>query len=225
MRLLPALFALVFSILPFSLKAQDVGTVNFAFDSATLDAEASAKVTEIAELLKEKAGYRATVVVGHTDAVGSQGYNQGLGMRRAQAVAAALNAAGAPVSRIGTVESRGENELLVRVSGPERRNRRVTVTLEEIMEACRSWRQVSLSEASIGPALQGDLQTRLGEAVAWYARLEGNGQNGAAFQMAGAAREDCGNAVGFDGGASRKLEYAQRCLCSSARLRTATGAN
>lgn len=225
MRLLSFLFFMALAGFPLQLKAQDVGVVNFAFDSATLDSEAAAKVAAIAGRLQENVGYRATVVVGHTDAVGSNAYNQGLGMRRARAVADALAAAGAPVSRIGTVESRGENELLVRVSGPERRNRRVTVALEEILDACRSWRQVPLTQASIGPALQGDLQARLDEAVAWYAKLETTGANGPAFQMAGAAREDCGNAVGFDSGAVRKLEYAQRCLCNSARLRTATGRN
>ena len=139
MRLLSVLFVLALAIFPLELRAQDVGTVTFAFDSATLDEAAQAKVAEIAEKLKENADYRATVVVGHTDAVGSNAYNQGLGMRRAQTVATALKTAGAPVSRIGTVESRGENELLVRVTGPERKNRRVTVTLEQILDACRSW--------------------------------------------------------------------------------------
>ena len=225
MRLLSVLFVLALAIFPLELRAQDVGTVTFAFDSATLDEAAQAKVAEIAEKLKENAGYRATVVIGHTDAVGSNAYNQGLGMRRAQAVATALKAAGAPVSRIGTVESRGENELLVRVTGPERKNRRVTVTLEQILDACRSWRQVGLTQAAIGPALEADIDARLNEAVAWYAKLETTGANGSAFQMAGAAREDCGNATGYVAGAKRKLEYAQRCLCSSARLRTAIGQN
>lgn len=225
MRLLSVLFVLALAIIPLELRAQDVGTVTFAFDSDVLDEAARAKVAEIAEKLKANAGYRATVVVGHTDAVGSNAYNQDLGMRRAQAVAAALRADGAPVSRIGTIESRGENELIVHVSGPERRNRRVSVTLEEILAACRSWRQVGLTPAQIGPALEADLDTRLNEAVAWYAKLETTGANGSAFQMAGAAREDCSNATRYVSGATRKLEYAQRCLCSSARLRTAIGQN
>ena len=101
----------------------------------------------------------------------------------------------------------------------------MTVTLEQILDACRSWRQVGLTQAAIGPALEADIDARLNEAVAWYAKLETTGTNGPAFQMAGAAREDCGNATGYVGGAKRKLEYAQRCLCSSARLRTAIGQN
>lgn len=222
MRFVAVLFSVLFLVLPSALSAQDVGTINFAFDSDVLDAEAQAEVQAIAERLKASSNYKPTVVIGHTDAVGSYGYNQDLGMRRANAVANALLAQGVPVSRIGTVESRGKNELLVRVSGPERRNRRVTVTLEDMLAACRSWRDVGLTKASVGPALQSDLSGRLNEAVAFYDQLTASGVNGPAFQMAGAAREDCGIAVGLEG-TGRKVEYAQRCLCSSARMRVAAG--
>lgn len=223
MRFFSFFFMVLMSFMPIPASAQEIGTVNFDFDSATIDAKAQAEIAQIAEKLKSTASYKPTVVVGHTDAVGSAGYNQGLGQRRAQAVADALVAAGAPVDRIGTVSSRGKNDLLVRVSGPERRNRRVTVTLDEILDACRSWRRVGLTQSSVGPALQQDLVARAEEAAGWYARLTSSGINTPAFQMAGAAREDCGNAVGFDGAALRKVEYAQRCLCSSARLRVAAG--
>lgn len=222
MRFLATLVVVFLLGLPPVARAQDVGTVNFDFDSAVLDAEAQATIAAIAERLRANANYRPTVVVGHTDAVGSPGYNQGLGMRRAQAVANALIAQGVPVARIGTVESRGESELLVRVSGRERRNRRVTVTLEEMLAACRSWREVGLTPASVGPALQTDLTQRLAEAVSFFDQLAASGANGPAFQMAGAAREDCGIAVGLEG-TGRKVEYAQRCLCSSARMRVAAG--
>ncbi|PRY25335.1 OmpA family protein [Aliiruegeria haliotis] len=225
MRIPAFLLVALLSLLPLQLHAQTVGTINFDFDSATLDAEALAKVATIAEQLKTNPSYKPTVVVGHTDAVGSYGYNQSLGLRRAQAVANALVAAGAPVARVGTVESRGKNELLVAVSGPERRNRRVTVTLEDMLAACRSWRDIGLDASAVGEALQNDLNTRLGEAVSFYQQLASSGGNGPAFQMAGAAREDCGNAVGFDGGSVRKVEYAQRCMCSSARMRVAAGIN
>ncbi|MFV0360471.1 OmpA family protein [Tropicimonas sp.] len=220
------LFALVLALsflafgLPRAATAQDIATVNFAFDSDVLDTQAQAQLKTVAENLRASGNYRPTVVIGYTDAVGSAGYNQGLGMRRARAVANALVADGVPVSRIGTVESRGERELLVRVSGPERANRRVTVTLEQMLAACRSWRDVGLTPASVGPMLQSDLDARLNEAVAYHDQLAASGRNGAAFQMAAAARADCGTAVGF-GGTLRKVEYAQRCFCSSARMRVA----
>ena len=209
--------------LPLAAAADTLGTVNFAFDSDVLDAEARDEISQIAARLTENPSYKPTVVVGHTDAVGSTGYNDGLGLRRAQRVANALVAAGVPVARVGDVESRGENELLVAVSTAQRANRRVTVRLDDMLAACRSWRGINVTRASVGPELQGDLTARLNEAVAAYQRFGTDGGNGPAFQMAGAAREDCGIAVGFGDAEARKVEYAQRCLCSSARLRVALG--
>ncbi|SHH46059.1 OmpA family protein [Cognatiyoonia sediminum] len=218
MRLLLTLFALLF---PVFVAAQDLGTVNFDFDSDVLDAEARAEIAEIAEDLKASPTYKPTVVVGYTDAVGSSGYNQDLGLRRARAVARELVAQGVPVERIGTVESRGENELLVSVSAPLRANRRATVTLDDMLAACRSYRDIAINSASVGDQLQNDLRARLAEAVTAYAFYEANGRNGPAFQMAGAAREDCGIAIGYVNDSLRKVEYAQRCICNSTRLRTA----
>lgn len=209
--------------LPALALAETLGTVNFDFDSDLLDTEARAEISQIAARLTENPSYKPTVVVGHTDAVGSAGYNDGLGLRRAQRVANALVAAGVPVARVGTVQSRGENELLVAVSTAQRANRRVTIGLGDMLAACRSWRGINVTPASVGPELQGDLISRLNEAVAAYQRFGADGANAAAFQMAGAAREDCGIAVGFGDAERRKVEYAQRCLCSSARLRVALG--
>jgi hypothetical protein len=214
---------LVFMLFPIGAFAQAIGTVNFPFDSDQLDADAQAQVMQIAIALKARQSYKPTVVVGFTDAVGASGYNDDLGLRRAKRVVAALEAEGVAVSRIGGVSSRGERELLVSVLGPERQNRRVTVTLGEIMAACRTYREVPITQSSVGAELQGDLSARLVEAVGAFDQLANSGTNGSAFQMAGSAREDCGIAVGYAGDALRKAEYAQKCFCSSARMRTALG--
>lgn len=207
------------------LRAQNIGTVTFGFDSSVLDPSARAEIKEIAGRLLSSPSYKPTVVVGFTDAVGSQGYNQQLGLARARSVQKALIAEGVPVSRIGAVGSRGKNELLVAVAGPERRNRRVTVALDDIFAACRSWRDLGLTEASVGAELAQDLRSRLAEAAGAYEQLRRSGVNGPAYQMAGAAREDCGTAVGFRDDAVRKVEYAQRCLCNFARMKVALQAN
>lgn len=207
--------------MPVALSAQDVGTVNFDFDSSVLDEEATAKVAEIATRLKENPSYKPTVVIGFTDAVGGFGYNDALGLRRARAVTAALEAQGVTVDRIGDVASRGERELLVSVTGPERQNRRVTVALDDMLGACRSFRDIPLTVRAVGAPLQSDLEQRLSEADAFYAQLASVRRSGAAFQMAGAAREDCFIAAGYGADALRKVEYAQRCICSSTRMRTA----
>ena len=217
------ILALFFTAFAPSAEARDLGVINFDFDSDVLDAAALAEIDRIAADLKANPSYLPTVVVGYTDAVGGQSYNQDLGLRRARAAANALIAAGVPVTRIGTIESKGKTELLVSVSTPERRNRRVRVTLEDILAACRSYREIDLTTGALGPALENDLEQRRDEAVAAFATLVGSGNNGPAYQMAGAAREDCGTAVGYGLDDPRKLEYAQRCFCNSARLQVALG--
>ncbi|MEM9127702.1 MAG: OmpA family protein [Pseudomonadota bacterium] len=218
---LAAAASVVFSVMA---AAQSFGTVNFDFDSTELDAEARAELQVIAQRITAASSYKPTVVVGYTDAVGSTGYNDGLGLRRARAVADALVALGVPVSRIGTVSSRGERELLVAVTTPERRNRRVNVTLDDLLAACRTYREINITPASVGDALQSDLRARLSEALDFFEQLEASGANGPAFQMAGAAREDCASAVGYRRDAARKAEYAQKCICNSARMRVALNA-
>jgi hypothetical protein len=139
-------------------------------------------------------------------------------MRRARAIANALVADGIDVGRIGTVKSLGEHDLLINVSTRERANRRAVVTLDDMLAACRTYRQISLSASSMGPSLQNDLQQRLATAVAAYSQFTASGANPAAYQMAGAAREDCNMAVNLGANEVRKVEFAQKCLCNSARL-------
>ncbi|AXI45594.1 OmpA family protein [Sulfitobacter sp. SK012] len=210
-------------LLPIAGQASEIGTVNFKFDSDQLDAQGQAQVAEIAQRLKSVSSYKPTVVVGYTDAVGSSSYNQSLGQRRADTVAKELSSAGVPIDRIGTVKSRGKSDLLIKVASAERQNRRVTVELSDILAACQSFRAVPLAQSAIGDELQQDLLNRLSEAVISYDRFNGNGANGSAFQMAGAARQDCGQAVGYGADSVRKLEYAKKCFCNSARLQTALG--
>ncbi|WP_380054326.1 OmpA family protein [Falsihalocynthiibacter sp. SS001] len=220
-QVLGILFALSFA--PNHANAQEFGVINFDFDSTELDAVARQQIVEIAAKLNASTSYKPSIVVGYTDAVGTSGYNYDLGRRRAEAVRAALLAAGATVDRIGTIESRGENELLIPVSVPERQNRRVTVKLDDILAACPSYRNITLSRNAIGAELQNDLVAKLDRAVSVYNSYTKNGLNSSAYQMAGAAREDCGEAVGYSDGSVRKLEYAKKCFCNSARLDVAMG--
>ncbi|SDW92862.1 OmpA family protein [Roseicitreum antarcticum] len=101
-------------------------TITFAFDSATPDAEARAVLARQAGWMRQFPEVRFTVY-GHTDAVGSSGYNYGLGLRRAQAVVRVLGQLGISRSRLDAVVSQGETRPLIVTEGRERRNRR-TVT-------------------------------------------------------------------------------------------------
>ncbi len=66
-------------------------------------------------------------VVGHADRVGTDAYNDRLGLRRARAVVAYLARHGISRGRLDAVESRGRREPVVQTEERERRNRR-TVT-------------------------------------------------------------------------------------------------
>ncbi|MCP3429873.1 OmpA family protein, partial [Opacimonas viscosa] len=63
--------------------------INFAFDSAQLDESARRILLRQAAWIKQFPEARSRVY-GHTDAVGSQAYNQALGQRRANAAVAFL---------------------------------------------------------------------------------------------------------------------------------------
>jgi len=100
--------------------------VNFAFDSAALDASARETLREQARWIRQFPEVRFRVY-GHTDAVGPNGYNKSLGQRRAEAVVGYLVSQGISRSRLEAVASFGETQPLVVTQGRERRNRR-TVT-------------------------------------------------------------------------------------------------
>lgn len=107
--------------------AADVpNTVNFAFNSATLDGAAQANLRRQADWIRQFPEVRFRVY-GHTDLVGSNAYNKSLGMRRAQAVVAYLSSQGISRARLEAVVSYGETQPLVYTQAPNEQNRR-TVT-------------------------------------------------------------------------------------------------
>jgi len=103
-----------------------LSTVNFAFNSAQLDAGARDTLREQARWIKQFPEVRFRVYV-HTDLVGSSGYNKRLGQARANAVVNYLVSQGISRSRLEAVASFGETQPLIVTQGRERRNRR-TVT-------------------------------------------------------------------------------------------------
>ena len=101
-------------------------TVNFAFNSSQLDANARSILSQQAQWIRQfpELTFR---VYGHTDAVGGNAFNRRLGKRRANAVVAYFASQGISRSRLEAVVSMGETQPLIVTQGEEVRNRR-TVT-------------------------------------------------------------------------------------------------
>ena len=103
--------------------------VFFDWDKASLTPRATDIIAQAAS--DSKTQQTTTIAVnGYTDTSGTPTYNQGLSVRRANAVAAQLVADGVPSSEI-TAQGFGENDLLV-ATGPgvrEPQNRRVQIVL------------------------------------------------------------------------------------------------
>lgn len=114
--------------------AADVNsTVNFAFNSTALDADARAILMRQADWIRQFPEVRFKVF-GHTDLVGSQAYNRSLGLRRAQTVVSFLASQGIDRNRLEAVVSFGETQPLVVTEGRERRNRRTVTEVSGFVE-------------------------------------------------------------------------------------------
>ena len=106
--------------------AEVPSTINFAFNSSQIDGDAAAALSRQANWIRQFPELRFSVY-GHTDLVGSNGYNKSLGLRRAQAAVNYLVGQGISRSRLQALVSFGETQPLVVTQDQERRNRR-TVT-------------------------------------------------------------------------------------------------
>jgi outer membrane protein OmpA-like peptidoglycan-associated protein len=101
----------------------------FGFDSSELQGAARENLSNLAESLNEYPNTEV-LIVGHTDATGSDSYNQGLSERRADAAASYLAQRDVSWDRIDA-EGRGEEEP-VASNGDEagrEQNRRVEVAI------------------------------------------------------------------------------------------------
>ncbi len=105
------------------------GEVLFETDKAQLRPEARQRLGQVAEALTASP-HGTIVVAGHTDAHGSESYNQALSERRAESVKRFLVDEGVAANEIETV-GRGETEPMADNTSPEGRanNRRVEIIL------------------------------------------------------------------------------------------------
>lgn len=99
----------------------------FDFDKAVLKPEGKAVLDTLASKLKD-IDLEIIITVGHTDSVGTVGYNMKLGLRRAQAVRAYFISKGVPLHKV-TAETRGESAPIAdnKTAQGRAKNRRVEI--------------------------------------------------------------------------------------------------
>lgn len=117
-----------------TLKLSLSNEISFDFGSADIKPAFEPTLAKLTDVLKNY--NRTTVqVVGHTDSVGSETYNQQLSERRAQAVADYLASHGVPSARLSS-EGRGEREPRDTNDTEAGRslNRRVEIYVKPILE-------------------------------------------------------------------------------------------
>ncbi|MCK9490681.1 MAG: OmpA family protein [Sulfurimonas sp.] len=103
--------------------------INFEYDSAKVDAASEKLVQEYADFLNKYTNY-STKIVGHTDSIGSETYNQKLSQRRATSVRDMLIEKGVDAQKV-TAVGKGELEPIADNTTAEGRaeNRRIEAEL------------------------------------------------------------------------------------------------
>lgn len=102
----------------------------FDLNSSTLQMEARENLSDLARALVDEAADYELLVAGHTDASGSESYNQTLSERRAQSAASYIAQQGFPGSQVETL-GRGEMEPVAsnETEAGQQANRRVEVAI------------------------------------------------------------------------------------------------
>jgi OOP family OmpA-OmpF porin len=112
---------------PAATKVTYAADAFFDFDKAVLKPEGRAKLDDLVGKVKG-INLEVIIAVGHTDAVGSDGYNQTLSVKRAESVKAYLVSKGIEKNRVYT-EGKGEKQPVAdnKTSEGRAKNRRVEI--------------------------------------------------------------------------------------------------
>jgi OOP family OmpA-OmpF porin len=112
---------------PVAEKVTLAADVLFDFDKAVLKNEGKNKLDDLAAKVKA-INLEVVIAIGHTDSIGSDGYNQKLSVRRAESVKAYLVSRGVEPNRIYT-EGKGEKQPVAsnKTKDGRQKNRRVEI--------------------------------------------------------------------------------------------------
>lgn len=195
-------------------------TVYFDFDKDVLTPEAVAVLDQQAQWLNE---YPQTTVdiAGHTDAVGSNAYNQDLGLRRADRVRDYLISRGVDGGRLTSVISFGEERLAIETENRERLNRRVTtvitggVAVAAPANLCPPPGTSDLARIDDFGTLRQELQSRITHAIQVQADFRGTWREAVAELDLNAdlAQVSCSHAFGYAGSGVYAERLIDECAC------------
>jgi OOP family OmpA-OmpF porin len=93
---------------PVAEKVTFAADVFFDFDKAIIKPDGKSKLDDLSAKMRG-INLEVVIVIGHTDSIGSDAYNQGLSVRRAEAVKAYLVSKGTEPNRVYT-EGKGEKQ-------------------------------------------------------------------------------------------------------------------
>lgn len=106
----------------------DLVNDEFDFDKSTLKPDMKAALDDVASRVEASPGDERLTIIGHTDSIGTEKYNMGLGQRRADATADYLIGLGVSASNI-TTKSMGEAQPVAsnKTKAGRAKNRRVDI--------------------------------------------------------------------------------------------------
>jgi OOP family OmpA-OmpF porin len=115
---------------PVAEKITFAADVLFDFDKATIKPEGKVKLDELAAKVKD-INLEVVIAIGHTDSIGTDAYNQGLSVRRAEAVKAYMVSKGIEPNRVYT-EGKGEKQPIASNTTKDGRQKNRRVEIEVI---------------------------------------------------------------------------------------------
>ena len=222
-----------------SLEANTPTVVYFDFDKDNIKADVAAILEQQAAWLLQNPDAKVNLA-GHTDAVGSNEYNDDLAMRRANAVQQYLFDNGVSPAQMQSIVSRGEYDLAVSTTERERLNRRVTTSVtglvqmvaapppppppvvptpvrtysEDASPVCDGRSRTTLV-AMDTKALGGELMSRMNAAAAKYDDPAVQASTDYIYNLAGYTKVQCGIALGFTKKGIVDERSVNNCDCSS----------
>jgi len=232
-----------------SLEANAPTVVYFNFDKDSITPDAEAALLQQASWLSQNPEAKVNLS-GHTDAVGSNAYNDDLAMRRANSVNDFMLMHGVNQNQMQSVVSRGESELAISTQKRERLNRRVTTYVTGLVElvtapspppppppqvplpvrnyvdnsapVCDGRSRTPLLDMESMKTLQTELSTRMMDAENRYTSQSVQDSTSAVYSLASYTKVQCGIAIGYTKKGITDERSISNCDCSSSLLGAST---